>query len=671
MDNLYKHLESLWIIAVLVSVCNCSFPLQYQDSILPTGDRSLQIHGQQPGSNRRIRVICPDFVTIGVQHTLLVDVDINIINVTSRITPTNRSCLTIHRKLYTRISQGSHNFMSFTIWPSMNLYDVQTLDLSLITNNTIIYKKTLDIKYPSIYLWTSQQQFTKPDKLLLWIYSHTDTHRPVPDVNVTVTLTKADSSNDIIEKRNVTTSATGLVQLEFDSKELEVGKYSLAASHTHQTSAVSSTTVFLQPRPAVKRELKIDISTAGYHRHSRSINIKVQVWRPGVQEFEGRIHLLGGVEYIPAEIDETVAETVHSLNISAIIIESKTGIIETIARDLDIYPHKIEVDTSNAPVQYSPGATLHIPFMVLQGQSAARHQCMLVDIITSTGILSSRRLFTDGNGEVNVHWSVSQDISGDIHIEVTDCERSQPNVISHTLTQRQQQEAESIQLYTRKYRYSVDDVMLINSFSHLHLLDILVYQCEGRILGVLHLSNHSTLNVKVTADMFPCIKLVGLEHSANLDTDNSVLLNSSLTIFIDNPNIYQINADKAKYRPGDNVVLQISSPVNQSDIRPQLAADNTFILLASPETSLINIPKIQPKINIAYRLSSTTSSFGVEVVSLCSPNLHFDNDPNKLNLVTIATVSSTSSIVVGRRPTTPTSISQNRIRHAEGRFSKS
>jgi len=57
-------------------------------------------------------------------------------------------------------------------------------------------------------------------------------------------------------------------------------------------------------------------------------------------------------------------------------------------------------------------------FMVLQGQSAARHQCMLVDIITSTGILSSRRLFTDGNGEVNVHWSVSQDISGDIHIEV-------------------------------------------------------------------------------------------------------------------------------------------------------------------------------------------------------------------------------------------------------------
>jgi len=57
--------------------------------------------------------------------------------------------------------------------------------------------------------------------------------------------------------------------------------------------------------------------------------------------------------------------------------------------------------------------------MVLQGQAAARHQCMLVDIITSTGILSSRRLFTDGNGEVNVHWSVSPDISGDIHIEVS------------------------------------------------------------------------------------------------------------------------------------------------------------------------------------------------------------------------------------------------------------
>jgi len=57
--------------------------------------------------------------------------------------------------------------------------------------------------------------------------------------------------------------------------------------------------------------------------------------------------------------------------------------------------------------------------MVFQGMSAARYQCMSVDIIASTGILSSRQLFTDGNGEVNVPWVVSKGISGDIHIEVS------------------------------------------------------------------------------------------------------------------------------------------------------------------------------------------------------------------------------------------------------------
>jgi len=60
------------------------------------------------------------------------------------------------------------------------------------------------------------------------------------------------------------------------------------------------------------------------------------------------------------------------------------------------------------------------------------------------------------------------------------------------------------------------------------------------MLDVMHLSNHSTLKVKVTADMFPCFKLVVLEHSANLDTDNRILVNSSLTIFIDNPSFYQV-----------------------------------------------------------------------------------------------------------------------------------
>jgi len=45
MGDFYKCLKSLWIIAVLVSVYNCSFPLKYGDSILPTGSRSLQTHG--------------------------------------------------------------------------------------------------------------------------------------------------------------------------------------------------------------------------------------------------------------------------------------------------------------------------------------------------------------------------------------------------------------------------------------------------------------------------------------------------------------------------------------------------------------------------------------------------------------------------------------------------
>jgi len=67
--------------------------------------------------------------------------------------------------------------------------------------------------------------------------------------------------------------------------------------------------------------------------------------------------------------------------------------------------------------------------------------------------------------------------------------------------------------------------------------------------------------------------------------------------------------------------------------------------------------QIQPKINSPYKLSSTTSSFGVEAVSSCSPNLHYDYD-------------SSSSIVVVRRSTIPTSISGNRRRRLFNRKSQ-